>query len=93
MIWIISSFDTAKSLEEPQKISMKEIWYAHSELLKICGMDGQSLGIRRRKIYPLIFCNIFLVIILCMLLWIYEKTNMHSHNMSFNYEICHWSHS
>ena len=42
MIWIISSFDTAKSLEEPQKISMKEIWYAHSELLKICGMDGQS---------------------------------------------------
>ena len=52
-----------------------------------------SIGIRRRKIYPLIFCNIFLVIILCMLLWKYEKTNMHSHNMSFNYEICHWSHS
>ena len=44
---------------------MKEIWYAHSELLKICGMNGQSLGIRRRKIYPLIFCNIFLVIIKC----------------------------
>ena len=42
MIWIISSFDTAKSLKEPQKISMKEIWYAHSELLKICGMNGQS---------------------------------------------------
>ena len=42
MIWIISSFDTAKSLEEPKKISMKEIWYADSELLKICGMNGQS---------------------------------------------------
>ena len=27
-----------------------------------------------------------------MLLWKYEKTNMHSHNMSFNYKICHWSH-
>ena len=42
MIWIISSFDTAKLLEEPRGTSMKEIWYAHSELLKIHGMNGKS---------------------------------------------------
>ena len=40
MIWTISSFDTAKSLEEPWGTWMKEIWYASLELQKRCGMNG-----------------------------------------------------
>ena len=31
MIWTISSFDSAKSLEEPGATWIKEIWYASSE--------------------------------------------------------------
>ena len=40
MIWTISSFDTAKSLEEPWGTWMKEKWYTSSELQKRCGMNG-----------------------------------------------------
>ena len=39
MIWTISSFDTAISLEEPRGTWMKEIWHASSELLKRCEMN------------------------------------------------------
>ena len=73
MIWTISSFDTAKSLEEPWGTWMKEIWYTSSELLKK-DMEWMDIGLKkrtvsisilRRKIYLLICCNIFLVIIKC----------------------------
>ena len=72
MIWTVSSFDTAKSLEEPWGTWMKEKWYISSELQKRCGMNGHwtwkwtvSIGILKRKIYPSICYNIFLVIIKC----------------------------
>ena len=43
MIWIISSFDTAKSLKEPQGTWMKEIWYAYSELIMCVHYSGMEI--------------------------------------------------